>query len=387
MTNSQEDERIRRWRMALGKLEEDAADDQEMMTMPGDEIIDQALSDLYGDDKTGGLSDSQPDINRWLGDIRTYFPAPIVRVMQQDAIERLKLKKLLLDPDLLAQIEPDVQLVSTLLSFRRMMPQRTRESAREVVRKVVEELQAKMANKIRQAVQGSLDRAARKRRPRFKEINWGRTVQKNLKHYQPEYRSVIPERLVGYGNKRQSLRDIILCIDQSGSMTNSVVYASVMGASLASLTAVSTKLVLFSTSVVDMSEQLDDPVDILFGSQLRGGTNIGRALTYCQGLVTRPKDTILVLISDLFEGSNKELMVQRASELVGAGVQVITLLALEDGGKPSFDRKMAQRLDELGIPCFACTPDLFPDLMAAAIDGRDIKRWASLQDVITFPTS
>ncbi|MEM7112465.1 MAG: VWA domain-containing protein [Chloroflexota bacterium] len=387
MTNSQEDERIRRWRLALGKLEEDAVDDEEMMTMPGDEIIDQALSDLYGDDKTGGLSDAQPDINRWLGDIRTYFPASIVRVMQQDALDRLKLKKLLLDPELLAQIEPDVQLVSTLLSFRRMMPSKTRESAREVVRKVVEELQAKLANKIRQAVQGSLDRAARKRRPRFKEINWGRTVQKNLKHYQPKYQSVIPERLVGYGNKRQSLRDIILCIDQSGSMSNSVVYASVMGASLASLTAVSTKLVLFSTKVVDMSEQLADPVDVLFGTMLRGGTNIGRALTYCQGLVTRPQDTILVLISDLFEGSNKDLMVQRAAELVNSGVQVITLLALEDGGKPSFDRKMAQQLDELGIPCFACTPDLFPDLMAAAIDGRDIKRWASLQGVVTYPVN
>ncbi|MCA9963354.1 MAG: VWA domain-containing protein [Anaerolineales bacterium] len=380
-----EGERTRRWRLILGADEQNqeqggSLDQQDM-------AVDQALQQLYNNDKEGSMGDAIPDINRWLGDIRTYFPASVVRVMQQDAIDRLKLKKMLLEPELLQQIKPDVQLVATLLSFKRLMPQRTRETAREVVRKVVEELQQRLSNKLRQAVEGSINRASRKRRPRFKEINWGKTVQKNLKHYQPQYRSVIPEKLVGYGNKRTSLKDIILCIDQSGSMANSVVYASVLGATLASLTAVTTKLVAFSTSVADLSDQLHDPVEILFGPQLSGGTHIGRALAYCQGLVTRPQDTILVLISDLYEGGNKEQMMSHAADLVASGVTVIVLLTLEDSGAPSFSRDVAHNFLDLGIPCFACTPDLFPDLMAAAIEGRDIGRWAAMQDVVVFPNN
>lgn len=380
-------ERSRRWRLILGKTDEEEASNSESLPQASDQIIDQALQELYSEDRKGGLKDAIPDINRWLGDIRTYFPASVVRVMQQDAIDRLKLKKMLLQPELLSQIEPDVQLVSKLLSFRRMMPQQTRETARQVVRQVVEELQARLSQKVRQAVTGSINRASRKRRPRFKEINWGKTVQKNLKHYQPQYRSVIPEKLVGYGNRRTSLKDIILCLDQSGSMANSLVYASVLGASLASLTAVSTKLVAFSTAVADLSDHLHDPVEILFGPQLSGGTNIGRALGYCQGLITRPQDTILVLISDLYEGGKKEVMMTRVSELVASGVTVIVLLALEDGGQPNFNRDIAHQYLALGVPCFACTPDLFPDLMAAAIEGRDINRWAAMENVVVFPNN
>jgi uncharacterized protein with von Willebrand factor type A (vWA) domain len=184
--------------------------------------------------------------------------------------------------------------------------------------------------------------------------------------------------LHGHGRKaRRPQRDVILCIDQSGSMAQSVVYASICGAVMASLPAVSTKMVVFDTSVVDLSEQLDDPVDLLFGVQLGGGTDINGAVGYCQSLVREPRNTILVLISDLYEGGVAPQLLQRAAELVAGGVQFITLLALSDEGAPAYDRQLAAQLATLGVPSFACTPDAFPELMAAAIRREDVNTWAA----------
>jgi uncharacterized protein with von Willebrand factor type A (vWA) domain len=191
----------------------------------------------------------------------------------------------------------------------------------------------------------------------------------------------VVERLVGHGRRRSSLRDVVLCIDQSGSMAPSVVYSSIFGAVLASLRAVSTKMVLFDTSVVDLSEELSDPVDLLFGTQLGGGTDIDRALAYCQQLVTRPTQTILVLVTDLYEGGNAQRMLQRAAELVRSGVVVICLLSLSDQGTPSYDSQHAAQFASLGIPTFACTPDQFPELMAAALQRQNIGAWAARNDI------
>jgi uncharacterized protein with von Willebrand factor type A (vWA) domain len=175
---------------------------------------------------------------------------------------------------------------------------------------------------------------------------------------------------------------VILCIDQSGSMAASVVYSSIFGAVMASLPAVSTKLVVFDTAVVDMSDQLDDPVDLLFGVQLGGGTDIHRAVSYCQELIREPHSAILVLISDLYEGGVEQKLLARAQELVEAGVQFITLLALSDEGRPSYDKDLAAKLAALGVPSFACTPDAFPSLMAAAIRRDDINQWAAGQGLV-----
>jgi Mg-chelatase subunit ChlD len=290
---------------------------------------------------------------------------------------------MLLEPELLSTIQPDVHLVADLLALNSVLPNKTRDTARLVVRRVVEELERKLANPLRQAVSGSLNRAMRNRRPRHNEIDWHRTIRANLKHYQPKYRTVIPETRIGYGRKRNSLRDIVVCVDQSGSMATSVVYAGVFSAVLASLPTVSTRMVVFDTAVVDLTEELDDPVELLFGTQLGGGTDINRALTYCQGLVRSPQDTILVLISDLFEGGNPEEMRKRTASLVAAGVQMIALLALNDDGAPAFDHSNAAAFGALGISSFACTPDLFPDLMAAAITRQDIGQWAAAHDIVT----
>ena len=381
---------LRRWRLLLGGGDADGicqengeGEAADSFTLnPTDQAIDNALSALYDSDRRGGLGSSSPNIARWLGDIRTYFPSSVVQVMQKDAMVRLNLQQMLLEPELLEAVEPDVHLVANLLSLSSIMPSKTQETARRVVRQVVEQLQRKLTNPTRQAIIGSLNRAIRNRRPRHNEIDWNRTIRANLKHYQPKYSTIIPETLIGYGRKRSSLQDIILCIDQSGSMATSVVYAGIFGAVLASLRAVQTRIVVFDTSVVDLTDAAQDPVDLLFGTQLGGGTDINRALTYCQGLVRRPQDTILVLISDLYEGGNREEMLKRVAALVGLGVQLITLLALNDEGAPMYDHWIAEKLAGLGIPAMACTPDQFPDLMAAAIQRQDIAQWASAQGMV-----
>ncbi len=377
------DERLRRWRMILGSAEADGTG----LSLSGvDLAMDRALAALYdgnGGGKQGGLGSSAPTVARWLGDIRTYFPTSVVKVMQQDALDRLNLRQMLLQPELLDAMQPDVHLVANLMALRSVMPNKTKDTARLVVRRVVDEIERRLANQLRQAVTGSLNRAARNRRPRHSEIDWPRTIRANLKHYQPAYHTIIPETRIGFGHKRSALRDIVLCIDQSGSMASSVVYASIFGAVLASLSAINTRLVVFDTAVVDLSEDLADPVDVLFGVQLGGGTDIHRALTYCHSVIRQPHDTILILISDLYEGGNHEQMLKRAASLVASGVNMIALLALDDDGAPSFDHNTAAAFGALGIPAFACTPDRFPDLIAAAISRQDIDQWAAQQGLVT----
>ena len=382
-------ERARRWRLVLGSDAESSAG----VSLTGtDAGMDNALQALYnpdpagggarGDGRRGGLGSSAPSVARWLGDIRTYFPSSVVRVMQRDALERLDLRRMLLEPEMLEAVEPDVHLVSTLIALKSVIPNKTRDTARLVVRRVVEQLQRRLANATRQAVTGALNRSARSTRPRYAEVDWHRTIRANLKHYQPAYRTIIPETRIGFGRKRSSLRDIILCVDQSGSMAASVVYSSVFGAVLASLPAVSTRFVVFDTAVVDLTDTLDDPVELLFGTQLGGGTDINAAVGYCQTLIRRPADTIFVLISDLYEGGVEDELTKRVASMVASGVTVIVLLALSDEGAPSYDRRLAARLAGLGAPSFACTPELFPELMAAAIGRRDVATWAAERDLV-----
>jgi Mg-chelatase subunit ChlD len=372
------EERLRRWRLALG-----GGPDSEGtgVGLAGDDAaVDAALGALYGRDansggqRSAGLGASAPSVARWLGDIRTYFPSTVVQVMQADAISRLNLTRLLLEPEMLAAVEPDVHLVGTLLTLNRVMPDETRAAARQVVATVVAELERRIAQKTKAAVTGALNRAARVVRPRHRDIDWDRTIRANLRHYQPDQRTVVPERLIGYGRRTTAVqRDVVLCVDQSGSMAASVVYSGVFAAVLASMRALRTSLVVFDTAVVDLTDQLHDPVEVLFGTQLGGGTDINRAIAYSQSLITRPRDSIFVLISDLYEGGVREEMLHRVAGLVAAGVQVIVLLALSDEGAPAYDHDNAAALAQLGVPAFACTPDVFPDLMAAAIQRHDLR--------------
>jgi Mg-chelatase subunit ChlD len=378
-----EDERARRWRLALGGAPQGEGTGHRLDG--GDAAMDAALAALYDSDRdpevdaergrrSGGLNASAPRVARWLGDIRRYFPGSVVQVMQADAIERLDLSRLLLEPEMLDAVEPNVHLVGTLLSLTKVMPERSKRAARTVVAKVVADLERRVAQKTRSALTGAVNRAARVNRPRHSDIDWSRTIRANLRHYRPELGTVVPERLIGYGRRTGAVqRDIVLLVDQSGSMAASVVYASVFAAVLASVRTLRTSLVVFDTAVVDLTSELSDPVDVLFGTQLGGGTDINRALAYGQTLISRPRDTIVVLISDLYEGGIREEMLRRVAAMTASGVQVIVLLALSDEGAPDFDRDNASALAALGVPAFACTPDVFPELMSAAIERRDLR--------------
>jgi Mg-chelatase subunit ChlD len=380
------DERLQRWRLVLGNEAQGSCGG---VSGPFAEM-DRALSALYdptGADglqsgQRGGRGASQPSVARWLGDIRKYFPSSVVQVLQKDALQRLNMRDMLLQKEMLESVQPDVHLVANLIALAQVIPAKTKDTARMVVRTVVDELLKKLEEPMRSAIIGALDRSQRNRRPRHAEINWNRTIRANLRHWQADRRTIIPETLHGYGRKaRRPQREVVLCIDQSGSMANSVVYSSIFGAVMASLPAVSTRLVVFDTAVVDMTEKLDDPVDLLFGVQLGGGTDINGAVGYCQSMIREPRNTILILISDLYEGGVEEKLLLRAQRLVDSGVQFITLLALSDEGAPAYDHALAAKLAALGVPSFACTPDAFPGLMAAAIRRDDINAWAAGQGI------
>ncbi|MFK7773979.1 MAG: VWA domain-containing protein [Saprospiraceae bacterium] len=375
------EERIRKWRLILGK-DADKNNDEQVSLSAEMKGMDDVLDALYDSERQAGLGSSSPNVNRWLGDIRKYFPSSVVQLMQKDALERLNLEQMLLEPELLEAVEPDVNLVGTLLSLMKVLPKKTKSTARAVVQKVVEDLEKRLKNPLRQAIQGAINRSVRNRRPKHNEIDWNKTIRANLKTYQKEFNSIIPEVLIGHGKKGQSLKDVILLVDQSGSMANSMVYAGVFGAVMASLRSVKTHMVVFDTSVVDLTEELDDPVDLLFATQLGGGTNINKALGYSKGLIRKPEDTILVLISDLYEGGNENEMLKKAAAIKSSGVQLITLLALDDQGAPQFDKSVASKFSTLGIPSFACSPDQFPSLMAAAIKKESIDDWMAREGIV-----
>ncbi|WP_433267103.1 VWA domain-containing protein [Actinosynnema sp. CS-041913] len=383
-------ERLRRWRLLLGG----AAGDLSALG-EDDRRRDGALTGLYGGGgaptdapdtggkRSAGLGGSSPVLHRWLGDIRTYFPSSVVQVMQRDAVDRLGLRQLLLEPELLAGVEPDVSLVGTLVSLSSAIPARTRETARAVVRKVVDDIERRLADRLLAAVHGAIDHSKRTSRPRLTDVDWSRTIRANLRHYQPDQRTVVVQDLVGHTRRSRAaaLKDVILLVDQSGSMAESVVYSAVLGASLASLRAIDTRLVVFDTEVVDLTDDLKDPVDLLFATQLGGGTDINRAVAYGQSLVRRPTDTVMVLISDLYEGGVARELQRRVRELVQSGVTVVVLLALSDSGTPAYDHELAAKLSDLGAPAFACTPDRFPDLLATALRKEDVAAWAEQNDI------
>lgn len=373
-------ERMRRWKLALG--DEDRSDLSER-----DIRLATALDALYMPSRAkgrGGLGASAPRVARWLGDIREFFPTPVVQVIQKDAFERLNLKSLLLEPEFLATLEADVHLVADLMSLRAAIPEKAKDTARGVVRKVVNELLARLEQKTLSAIRGALERSQRTRRPRAADIDWRRTIAANLRHYQPEHRTIVPETLIGHQRRtrtRGNVHRIVLCVDQSGSMATSVVYASIFAAVLASIPGVDTRLVCFDTAVLDLTEQLKDPVDVLFGIQLGGGTDINGALAYCERHIEQPFKTNLVLISDLFEGGDAESMLARVATLKQSGVNVIVLLALSDDGHAAYNTDHAAKIAAMDCPVFACTPDQFPDLMAVALTGRNVAAWAAANDI------
>lgn len=374
-------ERWRRWQLALG------IEDEQNELSERDRRLNAALSALYdsgSEKRRGGLGASSPRVAKWLGDIREFFPTPVVQIVQKDAFERLNLKALMLEPEFLSTLEADVHLVADLIALRAAIPGKTLETARQVVRKVVDDLMRRLEHNTRETLRGALNRSQRTRKPRQADIDWPRTIRANLRHYQPEHRTIIPETLMGHARHTKTgaeLDHVILCVDQSGSMATSVVYSSIFAAVMASIPGLSTKLICFDTSIVDLTDQLADPVEVLFGVQLGGGTDINAALAYCEKQIEIPTKTQLVLITDLYEGGDANSMLARAAAIKQSGVNLIVLLALSDSGHPSYEAKHAEAIASLGCPVFACTPDQFPSMMASALTGKDLQSWAAEADI------
>lgn len=376
-------EQLRRWRLVLGHSANDAMAQMGCSALGQDDMLmDEALAAIYDESegagsssaRQAGLGGSAPKLAKWLGDIRTYFQEDVVAVIQNDAVERKGMKQLLLEPELLKNVQPSLQLVGTLLSLSRQIPEHTKETAREVVRALVDQIKHLLESEIRRAVTGALNKREHSPIPRVDSIDWKWTISRNLKNWQPSIGRLIPDRFYFYSRaQRQNQWTVIVDMDQSGSMADSVVYGAVTGSIFASLPALNTRVVAFDTEVVDLTEQCgNDPVDMLFGVQLGGGTDINKSVAYCEQFVTDPAKTLFIMITDLYEGGNAAQLVRRLGEMVGNGVRVMCLLALSDSGIPMYDETLAKKLAKLGIPCFGCTPQNLPALIEGALGGDDL---------------
>ncbi len=384
-------EQLKRWRLILGHHAQDSLN--KMTGGSGGELsaeqraIDEALAAIYdetqGESQRGkrsaGLGPSAPSLAKWLGDIRTYFKEDVVTVIQNDAIEKKGLTQLLFEPEMLKNVEPNPQLVGTLMALKGRIPERTKETARYVVRAVVEKIERLLEQKIRQAVMGALNRNEHSPIPHASSIDWKWTIGRNLRNYQPSLGTIVPEKVYFFSRAQRSNHwTVLVCMDQSGSMAESVVYGSVTGSIFASLPALNTRVVAFDTEIVDLTEQCGmDPVDMIFGVQLGGGTDINKAVAYCEKFITDPAQTILFLITDLYEGGNEAQLVRRLKEMVESGVRVICLLALSDSGIPTFDERLAKKISEFGVPCFGCTPNKLPELIEGVLKKQNLKALAA----------
>jgi hypothetical protein len=385
-----DNEQLTRWRLVLGKDSQDALSGMcssgGLALSDAESEMDEALAAIYDETAEGqakqrsaGLGASSPRLAKWLGDIRNYFKEDVVTVIQQDAIERRGLNQLLFEPEMLKNVQPNVQLVGTLMSLKGQIPERTKETARMVVRAVVEQIKLRLEQKIRQAVLGALNRNEHSPIPNASCIDWKWTIGRNLKNYNPDIKKIIPERVYFYSRaQRSSNWTVIVDMDQSGSMADSVVYGAVCGSIFASLPALETHVVAFDTEVVDLTEKCgNDPVDMLFGVQLGGGTDINKSVGYCEQFIKEPRRTLFIMITDLFEGGNQAQLVRRLGDMVASGVRAICLLALNDSGTPCFDESLARKLAAMGIPCFACTPQKLPELLEGALRGSDLQALAT----------
>ena len=362
--------RKKRWRLALGSLdepEEDSLTQQEVE-------LDTLLEKIYPHRREGGLQQDRRFSAKWFKDIREHFPKPLVQVIQKDLIDRLGLRRMLKDPAVVEDIQPDINLVATILTLKDQLPPEALNSARRLVAKLADELTDKLRFNLINTVSGRRNYGQRTLNPRFKEIDWDKTIRENLKYYQPSLKTIIPVKLLGLPRSRRSAKTLIILVDQSASMIESYIFACVISSVLASIPSLKTHLIIFDTDVVDLTEDLDDPVALLFKAQLGGGTDIQRALAYAAKMDHHGNDTCLLLISDLFEGASPELLFGQVESLVARNIRMVNLLALDDSGVPAYDHEIAKHLSVLGVPSLACTPNQFPAMIAGFLNGDELNK-------------
>ena len=382
-----------RWRLILGQESQDRFSRMGGSEPQGEfDLMDQALAAIYNLNSPGsfgsqgagagaGRGPSNPQITKWLGDVRSLFDKDLVKIIQGDAMTRCGLKQLIFEPELLENLEPDVNLASTILLLKDQIPKRSKESVRVFIRKIVEEINKLLEQDIRRAVTAAVNKRRHSPIPSAMALDYKTTISRNLKHYNQELKTIVPEHFYFFDRTSTTAANkwnVILDIDQSGSMGESVIYSSIISCILASMASVKTRIVAFDTQVVDLTEKCDDPVDLLFGFQLGGGTDIDKSVAYCGRFVENPKKTLFFLVSDLMEGGNRAALLRRLGELKDSGVTLVCLLAIADGGKPYYDAQMAEKVARMGIPCFACNPQKLPELLERALKGQDLAGYGSL---------
>lgn len=372
-----------RWRLALGPGAEQASPHAALDRLaagadglgvdPADlGELDAALAFVY-DHGRPGAGGTRPYLPRWLGALRKFFGKDVVAMVQKDAVARRGLAELLFEPETLPLLERNVELVATLLAARHLVPDQARELARQIIREIVDDLRRQLEVEVRTALLGAVRRDQHAPLRSLRNLDWRRTIRKNLARWDAERRRLIAERLYFWKNQRRRHEwDVVLCVDQSGSMAQSVVYASIMAAIFASIDVVRTKLCLFDTEVVDATPLLVDPVDVLFATQLGGGTDIRRAVAWArEHLIERPERTMFVLVTDLHEGGDRGQLVAHVRALVESRTRVLVVLALTDDGRPAYDHAMAAELAAVGAWCFGCTPRLLAQVVARVMQGQD----------------
>lgn len=369
-----------RWRLILGK---DAQADLPMGAGFDYREIDEALDFLYsreyeerqhnisGEGMEGGQGASQLTVPEWISHIRRLFPLEIVHRLENEALERYQLTEMLTDKRVLEQMQPNMQLLKTILSLKGRMRGEVLHVARNIVRQVVEELKKKLEMDIRASFSGKLDRSRSSPLKLARNLDIKKTIRKNLKHYDPQFEALVLER-VYFSQRIKSYNPwhIVLCIDQSGSMMDSLIYASIMAAIFAKLPALSVRIVLFDTEIVDVSGYVDDPVEVLMSVQLGGGTDIGKALSYCETLIETPSRTITVLVSDLCDGFGYTPMYAAAARLIEAGSRLFVLTAMDENARGIYDKNAAEQLAAQGADVASVTPGKLADWVASVVQGR-----------------
>lgn len=361
----------RRWRLALGQYAQPqlGALDSKQAGM------DRALEFLYAReyDQRGLERDRGPGSKdptqmlplKWLGRARSLFPESVFETLQGHALDRYGLTDLLNDPSTLEDLEPNQDLLKVLLSFQGRANPEVQQKLREIARRIVQEIMERLRHEVMRAFSGRRNRFRRSNIASAANFDWRATLRENLKTYDPETGRIIAENLRFNSREKRHLPwTVVLCVDQSGSMTDSLIYAAVMAAILTGLPGVKVKMVLFDTSVIDVSDKLSDPLDTLLSLQLGGGTNIGRATTYCEGLIEDPTRTVFALITDFAEGGPKRRLLASLARMAEARVTMIGLLALDEGGTPFYDARIAADAATLGMHVGAMTPDKFADWLA-----------------------
>lgn len=366
-------EQLNRWRLILGKqagnqipFGADGALEGGISCPDLEDALDFLYSREYGEDvrREGGTGASKLTAASWITKIRRLFPRETVEILERHALERYQLTELLTDKEVLEKLEPNQELLKTILQLKHLMKGEVLETARRIVRKTAEEIGEKLRQDIRRSLLGSLDRNSPSQVKSIRNLDVKKTIQKNLRHYDMENQRLCLEQICFHSRTRKySQWRIVIAVDESGSMLDSVIHSAVMAGIFARLPMLDTRLVIFDTQVVDLSAHLDDPVETLMSIQLGGGTNIGGALQYCASLMENPHKTMVVLVSDLCEGGSISGLLSVSRGIIESGAKLVCLTALDRDANPAYDRRTAGYLADLGAFVGAMTPEALGDFM------------------------